>query len=59
MSIRNGLAGGNSDMPTESGLDGFLSTAVQTKIGSIDSSITGIISDWASLSSLQADPTAV
>ena len=45
MSMRNGLAGGKSDMPTDSGLAGFLSTAVQTKTGIIDSSITGIISD--------------
>src|SRR4029077_15456103 len=59
ISIRNGLAGGNSDMPTDNALDGFLSTAVQTKTGNIDSSMTGIISGWAGFSSLQAEPTAM
>ena len=59
INMRNGLAGGNSDMPTESVLDGFCNTAVHTKTGNIDKSITGIISDWASFSSLHAAPTAM
>jgi hypothetical protein len=43
ISIWNGVAGGNIDVPIESGLAGFSSMAVQTKTGSIDKSITGII----------------
>ena len=45
ISIKNGLAGGNSDKPTESALDGFRKTAIQTNAGNIDSSMIGIISD--------------
>ena len=59
ISIKNGVAGGNSVSPTASGLDGLFNTAIHTKAGNIDTIITGIISDWASFSSLHAAPTAM
>src|SRR3954451_345394 len=57
--IRNGVAGGKSDRPTDAGLFGLFRMIVQQKAGSIDRLITGIISDWASFNSLHAAPTAM
>ena len=54
-----GWPAGTATSPPTAGSTGSCSTAVQTKIGNIDRSITGIISDWASFSSLHAEPTAM
>ena len=59
MVISIGVAGGNNEATTEIVLDGFVMTGTSMNIGRMKSIITGIIIDWASLSSLHAEPTAM
>src|SRR6476659_7485060 len=55
-SIRNGLAVGNSDSPTDIGLSGALMIANHVIHGSIMISIAGVIIPCASFRSEQAAP---
>jgi hypothetical protein len=57
--MTSGVAGGNSDMPTASGLDGDCTTALDTNSGTITGNITGSIRFCASLMSLPAAPMAM
>jgi hypothetical protein len=57
-SISIGVKGGNKDKPVEKLLRGSWITGHMTNSGKITGSMAGKFNDWASLLSLQADPSA-